>query len=632
MKYLKFLFLAIVIVCLSISFYNIFTLDRTNTDLNTKLEQTEKTYSGRIDSMTKYQEGLCAKISKLQDNVSSLQTSYNNLQKTYQAYVDENELKLENLKTELAEVKASLADLQANSDVDKAKIAELQTKIANLEKSIDEKNVSIEQLNSTIETQKATIAELNKTITDLTNDLNSDLSQLTFYNNLMEGTVTEVTAEDLEGITKIRPYAFYLCANLISVDIPNTVKSIGGYAFANSSLVSVVIPSSVDGDVGTNIFDNCQSLTTVTINPGLKSITSYMFSSCSSLESIIIPSTVNEIGFWAFSSCQSLKTVIIPDGVTELVTNLFSNCKSLTDVTIPSSVTTLGSAFDDSCPFITNLQKNSNGIYTCEDGQKFIIRAPEDVTTIDTSNVVAIAAGAFLGCRSLLSIDIPEGITYIGDNTFYGCSSLKTVIIPKTVTTIISAFAHCTSLETIKIPSSLTSFEASFASSCPFITNLQKNSNGIYTCEDGRKIAISIPKTASTVDLTDVYMIADRAFYNCSNLSSITIPESVKYIMGYSFYGCSLERLTIPKTITYISSLALENVPSLRTLRLECSLDALNTQFLGYCGSLKTIYVPAEKIEEYKKFDCLVRYADKIVAIGNNNDSDFDDNVFDDSI
>ena len=136
MKYLKFLFLAIVIVCLSISFYNIFTLDRTNTDLNTKLEQTEKTYSGRIDSMTKYQEGLCAKISKLQDNVSSLQTSYNNLQKTYQAYVDENELKLENLKTELAEVKASLADLQANSDVDKAKIAELQTKIANLEKAV----------------------------------------------------------------------------------------------------------------------------------------------------------------------------------------------------------------------------------------------------------------------------------------------------------------------------------------------------------------------------------------------------------------------------------------------------------------------------------------------------------------
>lgn len=215
--------LFILFLVIGIGCFAIIERDNTNKDLNIKLEQTEKTYSGKIDELTTYQEGLVTKIDKLQENVSNLTTSYNNLEETYNAYVTENELKLENLKTELASVKQSLADLQANSDVDKAKIAELQTKITNLEKSISEKNVTIEQLKSTIETQQATISELQKTITDLTNDLNSDLTQLTFYKNLMEGTVTEITAEDLVGVTKLRPYAFYgLTISILK--LPNSMR------------------------------------------------------------------------------------------------------------------------------------------------------------------------------------------------------------------------------------------------------------------------------------------------------------------------------------------------------------------------------------------------------------------------
>lgn len=397
MKYLKFLFLAIVIVCLSISFYNIFTLDRTNTDLNTKLEQTEKTYSGRIDSMTIYQEGLCVKISKLQDNVSSLQTSYNNLQITYQAYVDENELKLENLKTELAEVKASLADLQANSDVDKAKVAELQTKITNLEKSIDEKNVTIEQLNSTIETQKATIAELNKTITDLTNDLNSDLSQLTFYNNLMEGTVTEITAEDLKGVTKIRPYAFYFLSTLTSVELSESIISVGTYSFfgcgnltsisfgqnfeslspnsfSRCNLISLNLYNTKITEIPFGCFELNQNLTSVTLPKELVTILSSAFKSCA-FETIDFPGTLKTVRIDVFSGNSNLKKLIFPNSL-ETLDLCFSNLSSLNEIFVPTT---------------TNLYIGSNCFSDVDCLESFTTTKN---TTIDTS-IVATRNTAF---------------------------------------------------------------------------------------------------------------------------------------------------------------------------------------------------------------------------------------------
>lgn len=358
MKYLKFLFLAIVIVCLSISFYNIFTLDKTNTDLNTKLEQTEKTYSGRIDSMTIYQEGLCVKISKLQDNVSSLQTSYNNLQETYQVYVDENELKLENLKTELASVKQSLTDLQANSDVDKAKIAELQTKITNLEKSISEKNVTIEQLNSTIETQKATIAELNKTITDLTNDLNSDLSNIEIYKKIIDGTATKITASDLSGVTYIRPYAFYClktltsvelsesiigvgtfsffeCVNLTSISFGQNFESLSPNSFERCNLISLNLYNTKITEIPFNCFDINKNLTSVTLPKNLETICQGAFRSCA-FETINFPETLKTVESSAFSDNSNIKKLIFPNSLKTLDLNVVS-CSSLNEIFVPTT-------------------------------------------------------------------------------------------------------------------------------------------------------------------------------------------------------------------------------------------------------------------------------------------------------
>ena len=119
------------------------------------------------------------------------------------------------------------------------------------------------------------------------------------------------------------------------------------------------------------------------------------------------------------------------------------------------------------------------------------INIPATVTYEGVNYSVArIRYNAFRNCTSLTAINIPEGVTSIGDGAFYGCSSLTTINIPEGVTSIGSgAFANCSSLTTITIPENVTS-------------------------------------------------IGNEAFSWCESLTTITIPESVTSIGNEVFSGC----------------------------------------------------------------------------------------------
>lgn len=129
------------------------------------------------------------------------------------------------------------------------------------------------------------------------------------------------------------------CTLLTSVIIPNTVTSIGMYAFSHcTSLTSVTIPNSVTS-FGRDAFSDCTSLTSITIPNSVTSIGSEAFAGCTSLTSITIPNSVTNIDGYAFADCTSLTSITIPNSVTTIAVGLFSYCSSLTSITIPNSVT-----------------------------------------------------------------------------------------------------------------------------------------------------------------------------------------------------------------------------------------------------------------------------------------------------
>ena len=214
------------------------------------------------------------------------------------------------------------------------------------------------------------------------------------------GSLTGVTIPD--SVTSIGEFAFEGCTGLTSVNIPDSVTSIGGYAFYGcSGLTSVTIPDSVTS-IGSGAFSGCSGLTSVTIPDSVTSIGYQAFSGCSGLTSVTIPDSVTSIGYEAFEVCIALTSVTIPDSVTSIGEEAFSGCSGLTSVTIPDSVTSIEWSAFEGC---------SESLF--------------DTTTIPG---VKLVDGWAVDSTESLSGDLTlAGIRGIGWGAFFGCSGLTSV-------------------------------------------------------------------------------------------------------------------------------------------------------------------------------------------------------------
>ena len=409
-------------------------------------------------------------------------------------------------------------------------------------------------------------------------------------------SLTSITIPD--SVTSIGDYTFRNCSSLMSITIPDSVTSIGSYAFYNcSSLTSITIPNSVTS-IGDSTFSGCSSLTSITIPNSVTSIGKSAFYNCSSLTSIIIPDSVTSIESQTFYNCFNLMSITIPDSVTSIGDYTFRNCSSLISITIPDSVTSIGYYAFAGCIGLTSINWNATSCSSAGSYSHLIFEGCSNIKAVNIgNNVIYIPPYAFYGCSSLTSVTIGNSVTSIGSDVFYNCSSLTSITIPNSVTSIGNgAFYGCSSLTSITIPDSVTSIGVSAFYGC---SSLEYNEyeNGLYLGNENNPFVVLI-KTKSN-DLSD-FKINDRtkfietkAFYNCSGITSITIPDSVTSIGRCAFQYCgSLTSITIPDSVTSIGDCAFYGCSSLTSITIPDSVTSIESQTFYNCFNLTSITIP----------------------------------------
>ena len=398
-----------------------------------------------------------------------------------------------------------------------------------------------------------------------------------------------------QSVTSIGNLAFYGCRNLQSVTISDNVTHIGYAAFicctrlkefnskfasedgrcliidgvlntfAPAGLAEYTIPDSVT-TIGNWAFEGCSSLISVTIPDSVTTIEYAAFHDCSSLTSVTIGDSVTTIGEWAFSGCSSLTSAIIPDSVTTIGDGAFYRCSSLTSIIIPDSVTTIGNWAFEGCSSLIS------------------VTIPDSVTSIGD--------GAFFGCTGELVVNcnIPDA-SYFDSSTFYG-SQFTSVTIGDSVTTIGSfAFSFCSSLTSVTIGDSVTTIRDGVFFGCDSLAKF----NGKFVSEDGRclivddtlmSFAIGCGATEYVIP-PSVTVIGHYAFYRCFSLTSVTIPDSVTTIGHQSFNQCTgLTSVVIPDSVTIIYGYAFSGCNSLTSVTIPDSVTTIGNAIFGHCSNL----------------------------------------------
>lgn len=394
------------------------------------------------------------------------------------------------------------------------------------------------------------------------------------YNLISKGNIAEVTGchhysgdavipetvtynDVTYSVTTIRKNAFANCS-LNSIEIPSSITNICQEAFYNGKATSVKIKDlaawcniNFESYFKTNplstashLFLNDEEIHDLVIPEGVKAINGHAFYYFSGLTSVKIPSSVTSIGVECFAYCTNIKTVEVGDNTSQEAATIlgqraFYKCQNATSVILGNNIVGIG----------------HEAFGYCNSLQSIVI--PNSVTTITNH--------AFASCENLESVQLSNNLKRIEWATFSSCYNLKSIIIPDGVDFIGEmAFAYCTNLTEVKLPSNLNKIDWSAFEGCTGLTSIDipDNTRTIYRC----------------------------VFYDCSNLKTVKIGKGVKDIYSGAFAECpALEEIyCMAKT-----------PPTCHTEYLSAYAKTMDVFYDSYIEHA-TLHAPAKSIETYK--------------------------------
>ena len=300
--------------------------------------------------------------------------------------------------------------------------------------------------------------------------------------------------------------------NSNTIEIPETVTSIGSYAFANTPICgSLIIPNSVT-EIKEGAFENCRNLNSLKLPSNLKRIESLVFKSCGFSGSLTIPNSVTEIGHHTFYGCNNFtKELILSENLEKIGSYAFAGCSGFSkgNLTIPNSVTVIGiGAFSDCSSFNGKLTLPENLTKIGKEVFKNCKCLSGDLTI--PNSVTEIGEGAFYDCKGFNGkLSLPCNLSKIGNNAFYGCENLSgSLTIPETVKEIgILAFCNCTGFTgDFVLPSALESIGIN-----AFGYTQEKNKLVFQSLPKGMRYSYSFCNMKKCVNLSDASYVADDA-------------------------------------------------------------------------------------------------------------------------
>ena len=418
------------------------------------------------------------------------------------------------------------------------------------------------------------------------------------------------------GLKYIEDNAFKHCCNVTKVSFPTSLLTIGNNAFQKcEKLTHVYFNSGLS--IGFNAFSDCTSLkyaviddtskwfnmifdspmsnplfyanklyklkdggdltsiTTLTSPEGIIRINDYLFYNYQSLLIFQVKNEITEIGSNAFNGCIKLTALLNlqSSNVTRIGNYAFNNCTKIKQITLGEKINNIGIGAFNKCTSLTNITfdgTNSSEIlklsynhYSLKNGKGLLFDCPLTNITLNRNiqyeNSSYCGISPFANITTLTNITINNNVSVIPENAFYGCVNITKVIV--------NDLNKWCEIE----------FKTKESNPTYYANNITYNDNVV-----------------KNINLNSASKIGNYCFYNCKDLTAITINNNVSYIGVEAFKNCeNLENLNIgnSSTIKTIGSYAFENCQKIKTFDIPNEIQNINKGVFKDCTALTSITI-----------------------------------------